>query len=288
MKRKLAIISNDAGGSELISSWLKHGDYNFDLSLRGPAIKIFKNYFGDFINLSLKEAIDNSDLVITGSGWASNHEFDAIDYAKKNSKMVITFLDHWVNYEQRFIRNGVKVFPDEFWVSDEYAYKIAQKIFPELKVKLIQNYYIKDLLSEIRPIDRVKNNNLLYVLEPMRNKWGKHKLGEFQALDYFVRVLPKLKLPENIKIKLRPHPSEKKNKYNNWISKNIKNYNISYDFEKYLANSISKSKWVVGCESFALAISVYAKRKVFSSLPPGSHDCRIPLNEIVKIKNFYK
>ena len=44
------------------------------------------------------------------------------------------------------------------------------------------------------------------------DNWEKDKPGEFQALDYFIHMLPKLNLPKNLEIKLRLHPSENKKK----------------------------------------------------------------------------
>ena len=61
------------------------------------------------------------------TGTSSDYEKKAMLLARKYNKKVITYLDHWVEYRERFmIRN--KIFrPDEIWVSDKYAFKIAKK-----------------------------------------------------------------------------------------------------------------------------------------------------------------
>ena len=44
MKRFL-VVSHDAGGAELISSYLKHNQKQFDYFLKGPALLVFKRKF---------------------------------------------------------------------------------------------------------------------------------------------------------------------------------------------------------------------------------------------------
>ena len=45
---------------------------------------------------------------------------------QKNKIFVISVIDHWINYKKRFFRNNKIFFPDELWVTDNYAYKIAK------------------------------------------------------------------------------------------------------------------------------------------------------------------
>jgi len=96
-------------------------------------------------------------------------------------------IDHWVNYKQRFEREGSIVLPNEIWVSDPYAYEIAKNLFAGISVVELPNTYLNNLVKVIPPVSK-ECKNLLYVLEPIRNNWGKEELGEFQALDYFVKT----------------------------------------------------------------------------------------------------
>ena len=43
--------------------------------------------------------------------------------SEKQGKKVISFLDHWVNYQERFTRNNNKYLPDEIWVGEIYFLK---------------------------------------------------------------------------------------------------------------------------------------------------------------------
>ena len=89
------------------------------------------------------------DWVLCGTSWQSNLEKHAIAQAKVSGKKVIAFLDHWVNYPARFQLEGVTVHPDEIWVGDVDAERIAQELFPRAKVVLRSNPYFKDLLTEL-------------------------------------------------------------------------------------------------------------------------------------------
>ena len=113
---------------------------------------------------------------------------------------------------------------------------------------------------------------------------GKIK-GEFQALDFFINNLTKCQIPKSTKIRLRLHPSELSNKYDEWIKKN-NNINIILDNYKCLTTSIGKANWVIGCESYGLILALKAKKTVISTIPPWGHKCRLPHNDIIQLRNL--
>ena len=147
-------------------------------------------------------------MLISGTGWASDIEHQARRLARSRGVRSVAVIDHWVNYAERFVRNGETVWPDEFWVTDEYALEIAERSFPGRTVLQVPNRYVETQLREIARVDKTGAPELLYVLEPVRNDWGRGTPGEFQALDYFVSRLPSLGLPSTAVICLRPHPSD--------------------------------------------------------------------------------
>ena len=107
----ICIVSHDAGGAELISSYVKRKIDNIYLYvLSGPAVKIFERKLG-FLKVSeLELAIKRSELIICGTSWESNIDMKAITLSKKYGKKVISFLDHWVNYQGRFFYKKKKSF----------------------------------------------------------------------------------------------------------------------------------------------------------------------------------
>jgi hypothetical protein len=124
---------------------------------------------------------------------------------------------------------------------------------------------------------------ILYILEPIRVNWGVNdpRAGEFQALDYFVSNLKKVSC-KNVKIRIRPHPSDIGEKYRSWVNKQTIEIEISEDSS--LAEDICWSDIVVGCQSYALVIALAAQKRVFSSLPPSASELVLPFPEIRQLR----
>ena len=59
-------------------------------------------------------------------------------------------LDHWNNYQERFNYKKM-ILPDEIWVTDKYAYKLAIKNFKDIRVTQ-KNYYELNLLKNLKKI----------------------------------------------------------------------------------------------------------------------------------------
>ena len=97
----LVVVSHDAGGAEILSDWVRSQSEPYLLVLAGPAKAIFERKLGKVSSSALRSAIDEADWVLTGTGWQSDMEKEAIDLARRQNKKSISFLDHWVNYKQR-------------------------------------------------------------------------------------------------------------------------------------------------------------------------------------------
>ena len=52
--------------------------------------------------------------------------------AKKQEKKLIAYIDHWVEYKKRFLKDNKLIRPDEIWVSDKYAFFEAKKIISRI------------------------------------------------------------------------------------------------------------------------------------------------------------
>ena len=157
LKKNICIVSNDAGGAEILNSFIRFKKKNFKFILDGPALKIFKK---KKIKTNYKKIIDKSEIVITGTSSKSNLELKCIRYCNKNNKEVYSFLDHWVNYKTRFIRGNKYVSPKKIIVGDKFAKEIANKYFK--KVVLVKNPYWVDLKFKTK-VKRSIKNNILYV-----------------------------------------------------------------------------------------------------------------------------
>lgn len=282
----IAIVANDAGAAAHIFAWLDSGLLNIEeckFCLDGPASRLFKTQKNIVESLPLKDILVGAKTLITGTGWSSSLEHDARIQAKKNGIRSIAVIDHWFNYKERFIRKNVKILPDVIWVSDRYAHEEASICFPNTEIIEIRNDY---LLKQVKEIKSHKTNRedkltkILYLLEPIRDSWaGEEVPGEFQALDFFMQSIPKLNFGSKFSIILKPHPSDKKNKYDKWLN-SINSSNIYIEDEKSLASLIAWSDVVVGCETYAMVVAVSVKKRVISSLPRNAQNCRLPFKEI--------
>jgi len=283
-----SLVCHDAGAANLIQSWIKYQGINssFKCYLEGPARIIWQNTFPNHnICESLDECLNSSSILLSGTGWQSDLEFNAIVKARSMGLKTIAVLDHWVNYLERFQRRGQSIYPDELWVFDKHAAKLARSLFPFIPTKVQRNYYLADLISKINPLNDLEHQDVLYVLEPIRSKWPINKEGEFEALDFFISQLKCLNIPVGSRIFLRPHPSDFIGKYNEWIFLH-QEFNVFLDESTSLSEAISKAKFVVGCETYALVVALSSGRKVYCSLPPWAPPSRLPFDEIVRISEM--
>jgi hypothetical protein len=292
----VSIISHDAGGAEILSSWLRHNSQPHCLVLDGPAVSIFQKKLGNSISIPLEQAVEISDWVLCGTSWQSNLEKRAITQAKIAGKKVVAFLDHWVNYRERFQFEGITILPDEIWVGDINAELIAQQFFPDINIILIPNPYFIDLQADLERLEpNLSHSNqraVLYVCEPIREHslltygneryWG---YVEEEALQFFLDNVAALGGSID-SIKIRLHPSETTGKYdwakgtNSLVAETITN--------KSLLEQIVEADIVVGCGSMAMVVALLAKKRVISAIPPGGKACELPQDQIEHLQVLVK
>jgi hypothetical protein len=295
LQSPVSVVCHDAGAANLVFAWLREwaqagllDKFEFKLLLQGPAKKAWQleplPLFRIQLHTEISSALTGCQSVLTGTGWASNLEHEARRLAALLQIASIAVVDHWVNYAQRFEREGVVVLPDEIWVSDPYASEMAKELFKGIAVVELPNIYLQNLAKDIPPL-QPECNNLLYVLEPIRNDWGKGVLGEFQALDFFIKNLDKIVGTEFVRITLRPHPSDAPGKYDTWMQSHA-NLQIHLDAHVTLNDAITNARWVVGAETFAMVIASATGRATYSSLPPWANRCSLPIHEIIHLQDL--
>ena len=293
---KLAIVSHDAGGAEVLSSYIRRVGICCEYVLDGPALAIFERKLGPVSMTSWADAINSCDLVLCGSSWNSDLEWRAIAEAREAGKASATFLDHWGHYRERFIRRGVQCLPDTLWVGDELAQHLAQSIFPAVPVVLVPNPYFQDIREELSKFEHLaarvvaRGLRVLFVCEPLsehglkeygdERHWG---YTEFEALRFFFANRAVLGAPL-ARLTIRPHPSEARDKYDQ----------IAREFgevaciggAKPLLQEIAESDVVAGCESMAMVVGLIAGRRVLSCVPPNGKACVLPHTEIESMQTL--
>ena len=291
----VAVVSHDAGGAEILSSYLLQNPHQCCFVLEGPSIAIFKRKLGICQASSLADAIQISDWVLCGTSWQSNLEKQAILEARNAGKKVVAFLDHWVNYRERFEFNGINVIPDEIWVGDEYGQRLANQIFPTIPIILVDNPYLKEISKELNVIKKkLKNSNhvsILYLCEPILEhaltSYGDERYfgySEQEALLFFIKHIPAI-TKHPVEIVIRPHPSECIGKYG-WIHKTNSNLSIKINSDCSLIENIALADVVVGCETMAMVLALLAGKRVISSIPVVGKICSLPYSGIEDLRQL--
>ena len=276
---------NDAGGAHQIASYLAFNKFFFNAVLTGPAVKIFREYklnFNNFKKVELKKKIKNSDLIISGSGWQTNLEKKAIYFSNLYKKKSVTILDHWSNYNKRFIFNNNKNLPKEIWTNNQYSKNLlkSDKFFKKTKIKIIKNYYKHHVIqNSIKK--KIKNNNVLLNCEPFIKSINGFSTNDL--IRSFTQYLYKRKIKINLNIRL--HPSQKKItlKLDNKIKKKI-NIKIS---KKSLIEDLSNAGIVVGCDSYALVVSTWVRKKTFYFFPNKNKKTTLPIKNIFNFRRKF-
>ena len=291
----LALVSHDAGGAEILSSWVRQHGAEAVFVLDGPARAIFARKLGAVRHVELEAAVAQCDRVLCGTSGESALETDAIAAARSAGKPSVAFLDHWVNYRERFVREGGLCLPDEIWVGDALAQSMATAAFPGLPVRLVDNPYFADIRRELaalpaRSARETGGTSVLYAAEPLREqalrqfgderRWG---YAEEDALRYFLGNVGCLGAVTEIVI--RPHPSEPRAKYA-WAGREFDDLPIVMGGVRPLLEEIVRADVVVGCESMALVVGLLAGKRVVSCIPPGGRPCVLPHREIVRLETL--
>ena len=291
-KYKIGVTCCDAGSANIIFDFLHSLSINhFLIYIEGPAINICKAKFPNKINMTLNVFLDEIDFLITGTSWSSSIEHDIRLIAKSRNIRTVATLDHWTSYKERFQFNSQFILPDEIWVFDKYALNIAKKEFKKTPIALLKNFYLENQIKNIKLKSNLKNfgqQKIVYISEPIRTKWLENEIcsGEFQALNFFVKNLKILNIKYDCNFILRLHPSEKKEKYVNWLSStNFLKKEISTSCSP-ISDHLSDADLVLGCQSNLLAIALLAGKKVISTLPPWAPSCCLPQPGIMHLKTF--
>ena len=286
-----AVVAHDAGGAEILSSLLRRQGEGWRaghvLALDGPARRIFERKLGKIECVGLEAAMGQASSLLCGTGWQTDLEVRAIALAHHLGKRSVAFLDHWVNYRERFVRNGKLELPDEIHVGDAYAFERAHAAFPQLPVVRVENPYFLDLQEQFAkqaPPAPHDGLNFLYVCEPVREPalrqfgnerhWG---YTEDDALRYFLDNVRLFGQPVG-RIVVRLHPSEPAGKYDAIVADYA--LPVSFSSGRELAADIGDSDWVAGCNSMAMVMGLLAGRHVICCIPPGGPPCVLPQSDI--------
>ena len=280
IKKQYCIIARDAGGANQISCWCIKKKKQVNFSVTGPSKKIFFKRLGKFTNLNFKSAINNSKVVICGTG-GGEYEKKAMLYAKENNKQLIVWLDHWILYKKRLTFRKKKIIPHEIWVTDKYALKLAKQAF-NCRILLKPDYY-HQFHSNKKKLKISNKLNLLYLLGRINaqgyknNKFGKIEVSAFKNFIKEVNFIKK----KNILVRLHPTTSRE------LLNKVVSNKKIFDYTNKDLIEDLNYANYVFGANSASLYYALRLKKKVICCIS-NSKDFVLPFRNLVKLKEFTK
>lgn len=282
-KSKILVVCHDNGGAEIISAFVKFREKqdSFINFVSGPAIKVFRRKkIKAFITKPTAdvESILNRyrqvrPTVLTGVGWSTDLEIRAIRAAKKLGLSSVAYLDHWVNYQERFgfpRPDWTDNLPDEIWVGDKTAYFLAKKFFPsKVVIRHIPNQYFRAIEKEYDKSVKIEPTaNLLIVSEPLGeaiNSYGQKLpllFDEFAWLEILLSNLARSNFKDRVILRL--HPSEAKDKFDSILAKYRGKIRLSKSHNKNIINDLVKVHTVIGITSMAMVVAAICQKKVFS------------------------
>ena len=285
----IGVVGHDAGAMEIISSYIRRQKLDCGFCLEGAAVDVIARKLGPVPLLALEALVDQSEWLLCGTSFLSDLEWRAIGLARQYGKRCVVALDHWVNFRQRFTRHGQWHWPDEVWVGDETAARIARDTLPEVKQTLVPNAYFMDIQDEIKALTVLPRTlgdglNILYVCEPLREDgialhgderyWG---YTEEEALSYFLSHVGSLGRHLN-RIVVRPHPQETLGKYD-WAATQF-DLPLICSEKKTLLEQVAVCDIVAGCATMAMVVGLLAGKRVISCIPPDGKTVPLPHREI--------
>ena len=270
----ILIIASDAGPAKYLDLIIKSINY----SLICVGSEISENVFSknNFLRKNIEEIdFENIQLIITGTCLDVCAEKKAIIKAKKKNIPTISIIEHWSHYYERFLLNGKLILPDYIFVNDNKAKKDAILAgLPENIIIVVGNPYLEQLskrklypLTKNKWLQKLKLDNkpvITFISESYRDDFPKDT-EEYQGFDEFIVLKSLLKFAKkyDYNLLIRQHPSESKNKYNEYLQdKKIVLDNIN-DYDSTIINS----DYIIGMGSMFLIEASLFRDDIISYRP---------------------
>ncbi len=288
MKKKVLVVTHDAGGSEIIAAYVKkhYAKKDFSVYAAGPGAKVFRRECIPFkeapldqdrISAVVSNHID-AEFTLLGTGWMTKIECQALAEAKRIGLKSIVYLESWSGYKERFgfPKTGwSKNLPDEIWVGDKYAVSIAKKNFPKTRIKFAANQYFKNIVSNYKDRASASTRKKILYLSNAAS-------GEEVVLSQLCVLVAARK---NESIRIRFHPADDRKRYDGVIDSFKELVRIEKSSEKDIVRDLLQAKLVIGTETVAMVAAVLVGIKTVSITKPGTKN-QLPFPKIIRLKKI--
>ena len=280
-KKKIAIISFEAGSAELIAKYLKKKNMNnYIFFLNHVTKKIFKKNKIKVTNTKPKiKSFKSIRKIIFGASY-DNKELELINKIKKKIKTEC-FLDHWVFYKKRFTLNKKIYSPNKIFVFDKAALELIKKInFKNTKIILKKNPLL-DRFKKVYLNHKINKKKSVIFLNnvSLRNEKSKEYLSNSLLISNSIKILKISNTDKKYYIKL--HPSNNERSYISYIKKYKNLILIKKD---KLEKILSDSKIIITNNS---AVLFYANKMGIKNINIIKNNINmIPVKYLTKIINI--
>lgn len=297
----IAVVSHDAGSSELLCALITHhrNDVHWHIFAHphSPmAIICERNSlpFTPIDDAALQLQTLRPDALLFGTGWQEKYERPYVTYCKEYNIPTVAFLDHWSNYRERF------GYPEQNWkqncgdftaVSDQKALNLATQLHLPHPIEL-PNLYLQKLIRDAKTKTITVTDNLLFLSEPTdavakqtyedENYWG---FTQYTALEDILKHFQRFGCSG---LTIRLHPSETSSGF----KKIIKKYphvrvqiNDARTFE--LTDQLLRAKIIVGFDTMALYTAALLGKTVLSYLPSSNRAFLLPLPKHLQLRTLH-
>lgn len=260
-KKKVLVVTHDAGGSEIIAAYVKanRAKYKLHVYTNGPGARIFRRLKIPFHRTSENRAeirkiiryhSDYSFALLALPGWMTRIEITALEEAKRAGLKTVVYLEDWRMYRERFgylKRDWKKRLPDELWAGDRPAYELARKQFKGLpiSVQYVRNEYFRSVIKRYRLLrKRGYARRILF----LSSAWGRD--GVFANL---IKCLSESDVRATVRIRF--HPADDRRRYDAVIRRYRGRVSVEKSSEKNVAKDLARAQVVVGAQTAVLAIA---------------------------------
>lgn len=213
------------------------------------------------------------DIIVTGTSWGNCIDKAFIKFGIENHIKVISIVEHWSNYRERFLINNTLTLPDYIVVNDSLAKDEAVKDgLPDEIIYVLGNPVLENKAKNCRVnfnrkkwLDDFKipdTKIITFVSEnyaqdfPVKSTYY-HGFDEYQVIG---DLLEAVKQEGHLIIKL--HPAEKPDKYDAYKSKNV-----TIVSQTDVDALIAYSDFIVGMGSMLLIEAAFVRGDILSYRP---------------------
>ena len=221
--------------------------------LSGPARAIFAAKLPGLPSLEEVPSLVGFDWVLCGSSASADLERRVVRAARAAGVPCTVWLDHWGNYPMRFVLDGEAVLPDELWVSDEHAARLARESVPGPSVRVQGNPFLEDAAAEIRALGRPSGpgERVLFVADD-------------EPPDLLRRYFERLAVAPPRAVRFRPHPAYPDVDYAPLLAEFAGRLPIAPSPGTSLIEDCAWADTVAGSDTMALVVALAGGRRVVS------------------------